>query len=136
MIFLKTSSIVSVFTIASAFLSHTAFAITTPENEGPKGYDYGVDIGALLKRDVSKMPTTGVRYNGSSASIPVRQEIRDLEKNGDLWQLYILAQSMMQTMDQSEMRSWYQIAGQYEFSPIIDNYLLQIRYSWQALSPI
>ncbi|KAA8573382.1 hypothetical protein MFRU_053g00020 [Monilinia fructicola] len=111
MIFLKTSSIVSVFTIASAFLSHTAFAITTPENEGPKGYDYGVDIGALLKRDVSKMPTTGVRYNGSSASIPVRQEIRDLEKNGDLWQLYILAQSMMQTMDQSEMRSWYQIAG-------------------------
>ncbi|ESZ91618.1 hypothetical protein SBOR_7980 [Sclerotinia borealis F-4128] len=110
MVFFRRASIVFV-TIAGVVLSRTAQAIPKPQDQRPRGYDYGVDIGALLKRDVTHISTTGVPYTGSSASIPVRQEIRDLEKDADLWELYILGVSMMQTINQSDIRSWYQISG-------------------------
>lgn len=103
----------SILTIAGSFLSQTAQAIPRPHDHRPRGYDYGVDIGAILKRDVTPIPTTGVSFNSSNSSIPVRQEIRDLQKNADLWELYILGVSMMQTINQSDIRSWYQIAGNY-----------------------
>ncbi|KAF7875362.1 hypothetical protein EAF04_002534 [Stromatinia cepivora] len=111
MVVFRGVSIVSIITVAGTFLSHTAQAIPRPQDQRPRGYDYGVDIGALLKRDVTHMPTTGVSYTGSNSSIPLRQEVRDLEKNVDLWELYILGTSMMQTIDQSDIRSWYQISG-------------------------
>ncbi|KAF5875638.1 putative tyrosinase protein [Botrytis fragariae] len=111
MVFFRGASIVSFLTIAGSFLSQTAQAIPRPHDNRSRGYDYGVDIGALLKRDVAPMPTTGVSFNSSNSSIPVRQEIRDLQKNADLWELYILGVSMMQTINQSDIRSWYQIAG-------------------------
>lgn len=113
MVFFRVSSVVSIVTITGTFLSQTAQAIPRPQDLGPRGYDYGVDIGALLKRDVPHMPTTGVSYTGSNSSIPVRQEIRDLQNNADLWELYILGLSMMQTINQSDIRSWYQISGKY-----------------------
>ncbi|KAF7957392.1 hypothetical protein EAE96_002977 [Botrytis aclada] len=111
MVFFRGASIVSFLAIAGSFLSQTAQAIPRPRDHRPRGYDYGVDIGALLKRDVTPMSTTGVSFNSSNSSIPVRQEIRDLQKNADLWELYILGVSMMQTINQSDIRSWYQIAG-------------------------
>ncbi|TGO50344.1 hypothetical protein BOTNAR_0396g00080 [Botryotinia narcissicola] len=111
MVFFRGASVVSLLTIAGSFLSQTAQAIPRPHDHRPRGYDYGVDMGALLKRDVTPMPTTGVSFNSSNSSIPVRQEIRDLQKNADLWELYILGVSMMQTINQSDIRSWYQIAG-------------------------
>ncbi|KAK6610608.1 hypothetical protein H4I96_02206 [Botrytis cinerea] len=111
MVFFRGASIVSILTIAGSFLSQTAQAIPRPHDHRPRGYDYGVDIGAILKRDVTPIPTTGVSFNSSNSSIPVRQEIRDLQKNADLWELYILGVSMMQTINQSDIRSWYQIAG-------------------------
>ncbi|APA08416.1 hypothetical protein SS1G_13364 [Sclerotinia sclerotiorum 1980 UF-70] len=111
MVIFQRASIVSIITIAGKLLSQTAQAIPTPQDQRLSGYDYGLDIGALLKRDVPHMPTTGVSYTGSNSSIPLRQEIRDLEKNADLWELYILGTSMMQTINQSDIRSWYQISG-------------------------
>ncbi|CAD6439069.1 1e1b8ba9-904a-47e5-873c-05ef1d1af1bd [Sclerotinia trifoliorum] len=111
MVVFRGASIVSIITIAGNLLSQTAQAIPTPQDQRPRGYDYGVDVGALLKRDVPHMPTTGVSYIGSNSSIPLRQEVRDLEKDADLWELYILGTSMMQTINQSDIRSWYQISG-------------------------
>lgn len=113
MVFLRGSSVISILAIASPFLSQTVQAIPAPQDDLPRGYDYGTDIGALFKRDVVNMPTTGVPYTGSDDKIPVRQEVRDMEKNADLWELYILGLSMMQTINQSDIRSWYQIAGKY-----------------------
>ncbi|CAK7220176.1 hypothetical protein SBRCBS47491_004101 [Sporothrix bragantina] len=43
--------------------------------------------------------------------MPPRQEIRQMEKDTDLWTLYILGLNMMQYTDQSELLSYYQIAG-------------------------
>ncbi|KAI9646358.1 hypothetical protein NHQ30_004348 [Ciborinia camelliae] len=111
MFLFRGASVVSNILIVVTLLSQTAQAFPRPQDHRPRGYDFGLDMGALLKRDGTNIPTTGVPYNGSDESIPVRQEIRDLEKNQDLWELYILGLSMMQTMDQSDMHSWYQVAG-------------------------
>jgi tyrosinase len=43
----------------------------------------------------------------------LRQEIRDLQKDDDLWNLYILALSWMQYTPQDSPFSWYQIAGRW-----------------------
>ncbi|CAK7275259.1 hypothetical protein SEPCBS119000_006603 [Sporothrix epigloea] len=43
--------------------------------------------------------------------MPPRQEIRRMENDTDLWTLYILGLNMMQYTDQSNLLSYYQIAG-------------------------
>jgi tyrosinase len=40
-----------------------------------------------------------------------RREIRDLEKDAELWNMYMLALSRFQAMDQREKISYYQVAG-------------------------
>ncbi|QSZ35676.1 hypothetical protein DSL72_006798 [Monilinia vaccinii-corymbosi] len=106
MFFFKPSSIVAILTLGGAFLSQTALA-----SEVLKGYDFGADIGTLLTPGASRLPTTGVISNGTLQCPPVRMEIRELEKNKELWELYILGLSMMQNMDQTDLRSWYKIFG-------------------------
>ena len=74
-------------------------------------YNYGFDVhDPFQKRKHVKHPiVTGLpRLNGS---LPLRREIRDLEKDDDIWNLFILALSWMQYTDQSKWSSWYQIAG-------------------------
>lgn len=46
-----------------------------------------------------------------NGTMPARKEIRRLEQNTDLWTLYILGLSLMQYTDQSQLLSYYQIAG-------------------------
>jgi tyrosinase len=41
----------------------------------------------------------------------VRQEIRQMENDNEMWTLYLLGLSMMQFTDQSDALSWYQITG-------------------------
>lgn len=43
--------------------------------------------------------------------IPQRLEIRQLRKNTPQWNLYLLALNRFQQMDQSDVRSYYQLSG-------------------------
>jgi tyrosinase len=110
MVSVRGRSIVSLLSIVGVFLAQTSPTFAKSQKQA-RGYDYGVDPREILKRDTGHFPVTGVPYTGSNASIPVRQEIRDLEKDQTLWELYILGLSMMQTINQSDISSWYQIAG-------------------------
>ena len=73
-------------------------------------YDYGFDVHGRVKREVGQASRVVVRGDGGP-DIRVRQEIRQLERDQDVWNLYILALSMMQFTDQSEPTSWYGITG-------------------------
>lgn len=73
-------------------------------------YNYGFDVSRRVKRQLERHPVVVVKA-GDDREIHVRQEIRELEKDRDLWTLYILALSMMQYSDQSTPTSWYGITG-------------------------
>ncbi|KAK4170278.1 hypothetical protein QBC43DRAFT_348716 [Cladorrhinum sp. PSN259] len=73
-------------------------------------YNYGFDVQGRVKRQLAQTPRVVVRGDGR-ADIQLRQEVRQLEQDQELWTLYILALSMMQFTDQSEPTSWYGIAG-------------------------
>ncbi|CAK7214717.1 hypothetical protein SCUCBS95973_002228 [Sporothrix curviconia] len=84
-------------------------------------YDYGFDVHAHLSRRThgrfgagagAELPFVVTGLGGHrNGTIPPRQEIRQMEKDTDLWTLYILGLNMMQYTDQSELLSYYQIAG-------------------------
>lgn len=64
----------------------------------------------LVKRDSYQI--TGVTSGrGSNGSVPFRLEIRELEKNADQWNLYLIGVRRLMDMDQSEKLSWYQLMG-------------------------
>jgi tyrosinase len=48
---------------------------------------------------------------GPDGSVPLRLEIRDLQRYPDLWNLYILGLDRLQSIDQSELLSYYQLSG-------------------------
>jgi tyrosinase len=75
-----------------------------PTNE----YGYGTKH---YRRDAAPadfFAVTGPKANGS---VPLRKEIRELQKDTTMWTLYILALDMLQYTNQSDMLSWYQIGG-------------------------
>ncbi|KAI8635173.1 Di-copper centre-containing protein [Xylariaceae sp. FL1651] len=78
---------------------------------GTKQYDYGYNAKLRInKRDIaqSSVVETLPLVDGQPQQ---RLEIRDLEKDDDQWNLYILALSWMQYTPQDSPFSWYQIAG-------------------------
>jgi tyrosinase len=94
-----------VLAIAVFLLLHPTFAHNS--------YNYGIDRNTLLKRQSSSFyAVTGIHAgSGPDGSVPLRQEIRQLEKDNFTWTLYILGLDMLQYTDQTQMLSWYQIAG-------------------------
>ena len=58
-------------------------------------------------------PITGVQSGkGSDGSVPIRQDIRQLQNNNAQWNLYIYAlKHLQQYTDQGSLLSYYQIAG-------------------------
>ncbi|KAG0650918.1 Monophenol monooxygenase [Hyphodiscus hymeniophilus] len=78
-----------------------------------RSYDYGADTSSILKRQIPGIyPVTGIPTGqGPGGSVPLRQEIRTLEQDPTTWTLYILALDFMQYTNQSELLSWYQVAG-------------------------
>jgi tyrosinase len=84
---------------------------TSSSNEhGP--YQYGFETEVLHERQNNPtLPIIGAPLSGTNGAIPQRIEIRKLQKNTDLWTLYLLALDMMQHTDQNSPTSWYQIAG-------------------------
>jgi tyrosinase len=75
------------------------------------GYDYGFDVHQLVKRQIGRRSDLVVNGTTPDDGIRIRQEIRELEKDQDLWTLYILALSMLQFTDQSYPLSYYSLAG-------------------------
>ncbi len=75
-------------------------------------YDYGFDVKTRVKRQVAHRSDLVVQDKiAGGGDIVVRQEIRQLEQDTDLWTLYILALSMMQFTDQESPTSYYGLAG-------------------------
>ena len=55
---------------------------------------------------------TGVQDGrGQDGSVPIRMEIREMQKNADLWNLYILGLDRLQSVGQKELLSYYQLSG-------------------------
>lgn len=80
-------------------------------------YDFGFDIHGLVaretvtKRQSGNIVSVGQLPRRKDGSLPVRQELRHLQRNQYAWDLFILALSAMQKTDQNNALSWYQIAG-------------------------
>ncbi|KAK1757866.1 hypothetical protein QBC47DRAFT_319522 [Echria macrotheca] len=57
---------------------------------------------------ITGVPTTP----GAGGSVPIRREIRDLQRNfPDQFNLYVLGLQNLQSLDESQLQSYYQIAG-------------------------
>ncbi|KHN95235.1 tyrosinase precursor [Metarhizium album ARSEF 1941] len=82
-----------------------------------QSYDFGFDIqalmanGTLAKRQGGGIIPVGQLPRRGDGSLPTRQELRQLQSNGYMWDLFILALSAMQAVDQNDPLSWYQVAG-------------------------
>lgn len=61
----------------------------------------------VAKADDSYFSVVGVQGTG----VHPRQELRELQKDRELWNMFLQAFSRFQAMDQSEKVSYYQVAG-------------------------
>ena len=52
----------------------------------------------------------------AGASVHPRLEIRQLEQNADQWNVYLLGLNRFQQMNQTDLLSYYQIAGENNYS--------------------
>lgn len=62
---------------------------------------------AIRKRQSGSVPVTGITQFG----VQPRLEIRELEKNADQWNIYLLGLARWQATDQRDKLSYYQVAG-------------------------
>jgi tyrosinase len=74
-------------------------------------YDFGLDIERLTRRTDSERIIVGRLPFAANGSVPHRLEIRQMRNDPYKWNLFILALSMFQSVDQSDPLSWYQVAG-------------------------
>ncbi|KAL3419107.1 tyrosinase precursor [Phlyctema vagabunda] len=90
------------------FASFGVLLLLLLQKASAASYDYGIDTHSLVPRQaISNIIITGALPSSNG----VRREIRDLEKDNTTWTLYLLAMDMMQYTNQSDMQSWYQLAG-------------------------
>ena len=76
---------------------------------------YGSPPHAVSNELVAARQAAGSYFaiTGASGGVYPRLELRDLEKTGEMWNLYLLAMTNFQAMNQNEIASWYQIAGMF-----------------------
>jgi tyrosinase len=67
----------------------------------------GPSCGVAEADDSSYFSVVGVQGTG----VYPRQELRELEKDTELWNVFIQAFARFQAMDQSQKTSFYQVAG-------------------------
>lgn len=77
-------------------------------------YNYGFDVKKRAKRQLGRRSTMVVQEK-ADGDIQVRQEIRQVEKDEEMWTLYILGLSMLQYTDQASPMSYYGLAGLWFF---------------------
>lgn len=83
-------------------------------------YEYSSHVSHIHSRQDGRQnqtlgyyPVTGVLDRElKNGSLPVRREIREMEKNEDLWTLYLLGLDFMQATQQEDPASWYKIMGE------------------------
>lgn len=92
----------SLFSLAG-FASSLSFLVVA--QAAPNSTD-GPSCG-VAKADDSYFSVVGIQGTG----VHPRQELRELEKDTDLWNIFLQAFSRFQAMDQSEKVSYYQVAG-------------------------
>ncbi|KAL2158078.1 hypothetical protein VTH06DRAFT_4888 [Thermothelomyces fergusii] len=73
-------------------------------------YDYGFDVEKRVRRLLGQGSVVAVQ-DKTGSEIQVRQEVRQLEQDHDLWTLYILGLSMLQSTSQGSPVSYYGLAG-------------------------
>jgi tyrosinase len=92
------------------FISLTGFAtllsLLTSAQAASNSTD-GPSCGAA-KADDSYFSVVGVQGTG----VHPRQELRELAKDAELWNIFLQAFARFQDMDQNEKISYYQVAGQ------------------------
>jgi hypothetical protein len=94
------------------------------------GYDYGGSGSAVVERQTSSLyVTAGVKTgSGVNGSLPLRLELRELQKDPTMWTLYILGLDYLQrNKSQSHIESWYQLAGMYWTSELSRNPYADLR---------
>lgn len=74
-------------------------------------YDFGLDIEGRTRRTEGERIIVGRLPFAANGSVPHRLEIRQMRNDPYKWNLFILALSMFQSVDQSDPLSWYQVAG-------------------------
>ncbi|KAI1490662.1 hypothetical protein F5X96DRAFT_522342 [Biscogniauxia mediterranea] len=80
-------------------------------SHGGRQYDYGHDVNRRIhERGLAQSFIVG-GLPPVDGKVQLRQEVRELEKDKDKWELYILALSWMQYTDQGSPFSFYQVAG-------------------------
>ncbi|KAF2008582.1 Di-copper centre-containing protein [Aaosphaeria arxii CBS 175.79] len=65
----------------------------------------------LLEERQAPGPGNYFAITGATGGVHPRLELRDLEATGDMWNLFLLAMTDFQAMDQDVINSWFQIAG-------------------------
>jgi tyrosinase len=76
---------------------------------------WGSTLKPLNFQSIEKRQGPGSYYaiTGATGGVHPRLEVRELEKTGEMWNLYLLAMRDFQAIDQNAIDSWYQIAGIY-----------------------
>jgi len=67
--------------------------------------------GELMQKRQAPGPGNYYAITGATGGVHPRLEIRELQKTGEMWNLYLLAMTEFQAMDQNTIDSYYQIAG-------------------------
>jgi tyrosinase len=97
-----------------------------------QSYDYGFDVARAFntKRQLGGniVVTTGMPVR--SGPVPVRPDVRDLQKDLEKWSLYILALDMMQWTDQSYPTSWFSISGTLHCASFLSGHLETTQFSF------
>ncbi|KAL7629292.1 hypothetical protein AAE478_000812 [Parahypoxylon ruwenzoriense] len=102
----------------------------------PGQYDYGFNVDLRLRK--REGPTQSHIVTGAPpvhGTAQVRPDIRDLQKDNDKWNLYILALSWMQFTDQESPFSWYQITDRQDrFQEAAATFRMPY-WDWAAVPP-
>ena len=112
---LQTATMHNTVLVLILLLCSAVITSAQPAERKFQRYNYGKLSGKLTKRQEASpsfQAATGAPVIlNDDGSMPVRKEIRELEKDKDTWTLYLLALEAMQNTDQTDPLSWYNIAG-------------------------
>jgi hypothetical protein len=86
----------------------------------------------VAKPDDSYFSVIGVQGTG----VHPRQELRELEKDTELWNIFLQAFTRFQGMSQDEKISYYQIAGKARFRVYKLTQLITYRYTWRTVPEV
>jgi hypothetical protein len=130
----------SCYALAASFalLYTSVYSLPRDSQQTLPYYDYGIDRSKIIKRQSSTpYVTTGIQTgSGPNGSTPLRLEVRELELDPTSWTLYILGLDILQYTSQTEILSWYQIAGLCHSICYHSVAEKQLRNSWPSIYPL